>query len=262
MRPPHAGVVLAVVLITSGCLGVFGPSRPPSDERAVDALERSQTAMAEVTSYRTDAEGRVEATDDDESITLTVTGTVTTNVSTQRMNATATVRQHGGPGNRERTQMTYLDGYTAYTECARFGWGRENHSAQRSWLAYTPAGQQLALLNETDVYWRGTEQVDGEETAVITAHPTAEELQSKPSVRESDPTTVDSGTVENATVTVWINTETDRPVKARNEIRISKGGNTATASVTFRFSDYDESTSVTRPRFEEESVRKLGCPGS
>jgi len=218
--------------------------------------------MAEVTSYRTAVDGNVDATSDDEEISLAVTGTVATNASTQRMNATATVRQSSGPGTRDGTQMTYIEGFTAYTECARIGWERENLSTSRPWLTYTPAGQQLALLNRTDVYWRGTERIDGRQTAVIAAQPTTQELQSGPSVRSSDPTEVGDANIENATVTVWLDTETDLPVKARREIQIAQGGNTATASITFRFTDYGEPTTVTRPLFDEDNLWQLGCPGS
>lgn len=260
MRPPLAALLLAAVLVTSGCLG--GPSRPPSDQRALDALNRSQDAMAEVTSYRTTVDGRVEATGNDEEMTLSLTGTVAVNATTQQMNATARVRGERDIARRSGTQQTYVDGYTAYAECARIGWERQNLSEARPWLTYTPVGQQLGVLEETNVYWNGTESVDGTEAAVIVAYPTQEELQAVPNVRSGTATDVADANLDNATLRVWIDTDTGRPLKARRHIRVSGSGTTATATVTLRFTDYDEPTTVTPPELDEETFWKTSCPES
>jgi len=260
MRPPLAALVLVIVLVTSGCLG--GPSRPPSDQRAMDALNRSQDAMADVTSYRTTIDGRVEATGNDEQVTLFVDGTVTVNASTQEMNATGRVREQRGTRAQAETQMTYVTGYTAFSECSRMGWERQNLSQTRAWLTYTPVGQQLGVLNETNVYWNGTETINGTESAVIVAYPTMEELQAIPDVRSRGATDVGDANLDNATLRVWIDTDTGRPLKAQRNIRVSESGNTATATITLRFTDYNEPTSVNRPEFDEESLWQLGCPNS
>lgn len=260
MRPPLAALLLAAMLVTTGCLG--GPSRPPSDQRAMETLNHSQDAMAEVTSYQTTVDGRVDAAGNDEEISLSVTGTVAVNATTQQMNATAGVR--GGrdtPGHSEIRQ-TYLDGYTAYAECARIGWERQNLSESRSWLTYTPAGQQLDVLNRTDVYWNGTEAVDGTEAAVIVAYPTEDELQAGPDIRSGGTPDLSGANLENATLRVWIDTDTGRPLKARRHIRVSGRGNTATATATFRFSGYNDPTTVTPPELDDEALWEAGCPES
>ena len=71
----------------------------------------------------------------------------------------------------------------------------------------------------------------------------------------------DDGNVENATVTVWLDTRTDLPIKARREITAGKGGATATADATYRFTNYDEPTTVTEPEFDGARW-ETGCPGS
>lgn len=260
MRPPLAALLLAAVLVTSGCLG--GPSQPPSDQRAMDALNHSQDAMAEVTSYRTTVDGRVEATGNDEEITLTLAGSAAVNASSRRMNATARVDGDRTGASGSGTQRTYVDGDTAYAECARIGWERQNLSESRSWLTYTPVGQQLGVLNESNVYWNGTESVDGRETAVIVAYPSQEELRAVPSVRNGGATNLGDANLEDATLRVWIETDTGRPVKARRHIRVSESGNTATATVTFRFTDYNEQMPVTVPDLDEETFWNTNCPGS
>ena len=70
MRRSVPVLLLAAVLVTSGCAGVLGPSRAPSDQRAVDAVDRSQAALANVTSYRSSFDGRAEATEDRYDVTF------------------------------------------------------------------------------------------------------------------------------------------------------------------------------------------------
>ncbi|PSP45676.1 hypothetical protein BRC63_01155 [Halobacteriales archaeon QH_10_70_21] len=263
MRQSVPALILVVALVTSGCAGVLGPSRAPSDERAVDAVDRSRVALANVTSYRASFDGRVEATGDGEQVTVTVTGDVVVDVAARKMNATGETEDasHATGPAFDPTQSTYVDGYTASIECSRVGWARQNLSTDHPWTTYTPAGQQLALLNRTNVYWRGTETVDGTETAVVVAYPTEEELGSVPGIEGRGAADFGDANLENATVTVWLDTETDRPVRARREIRASRGGSTATAVSTFRFTDYDEPTTVTKPEFGG-SRWETGCPGS
>lgn len=260
-RAPQSARVVAVVLVVllaSGCLGVFGSSRPPSDQRALDAVDRARDALADVSSYRTGLDGRVTATSGDDDYSADVTGDVSVNVSTRRLNATSRVR---GQSTGESIRRTFVTGDTVYTECSRMGWERRNFSGSTPWVSYTPAGQQLALLNRSNVYWRGTERVAGTETAVVVAHPTTREFESVPDVRETTTAEFGGATVDNATVTVWLDTTTWRPVKAQRHLTVRGGGNRATATVTLRFVDYDEPTRVARPHFDEDAVWTLGCPG-
>ena len=137
MRPALPVLLLAMLLVTAGCLGgVFGPSRPPSDERALD--------------------GRAEATGDDDSPSVDLSGSGAANVTRRRLNATTRARG--------TARSSYVDGHTAYTECARIGWARENLTRSAPWVDYTPLGQQLEVLDRSNVYWRGTRTVDGTET--------------------------------------------------------------------------------------------------
>jgi len=93
------------------------------------------------------------------------------------------------------------------------------------------------------------------------ASPTADEIQSAPRVRSVGSGVTDAN-VQNVTVTVWLDTETDLPVKARREIEVAKGDTTATVTVSYRFTDYDEPTAVTGPNLAEKNSWTSGCPGS
>ena len=61
MRSALPALLLVALLVASGCLGLLGPSRPPSDQRALDAVNRTQAAPDDVDSYRFTLDGYVEA---------------------------------------------------------------------------------------------------------------------------------------------------------------------------------------------------------
>ncbi len=259
MRPPYAALTLAAVLLVSGCLGLGGPSQPPSDQRALDALERAQVALEDVETYRATVDGQVEARSNDNSLTVEFSMDEETNVSTQTSNATVALTGLPGPTNSRTLSVHVLD-YTAYTECARTGWGRTNLSQSQDWVTYTSLGQQLALLNRTNVYWEGAEEVVDAETSVIEAHPTKEQLQNGLAIRGAGATDFEGASVDNATVTLWIDNDTDRPVQARRHIELSGDGTTATATATFRFSEYNEPTPVSVAAVD--NVWETSCPGA
>jgi hypothetical protein len=237
-------LLVAVLLLTSGCLGVFGPDRPPSDERAVEAVDASRSATAAVDGYRFALRGRVESGD---ARSVSVAGAGRVDVRDRRLNATTRTE--------DATRGVYLDNLTRYTECARMGWGRQNLSASTAWLGHTPLGRQLALLEATDVYWNGTE--DG--TVVVTAQPTEAELRADGD-RGVGGAVFGGGNVRDVTTRARFDAETHRLQWVRHRIRVARGGETATAAVTLRF-DYGP-VEVTRPGFDPDAVWQTGCPGS
>jgi hypothetical protein len=255
MRPALPALLLAAMLVTVGCLGVdpFGPSRPPSDERALDAVDRSRAA-ADVDSYRFAVDGRVEATGNGESLSVDLDGSGVVNASRRRMSATSRARG--------TTRSTYVTGDTAYTECPRMGWERENLTRSTPWLDYTPLGRQLALLDRSRVYWHGTGSVDGTDAAVVTARPTERELRAVADARGTGGPDLDDGNVRNVTVTAWIDVGTDRLLRTRTDVRVARRGATATATLTTRFTDYGEPVDVERPPFDRDALWGTGCPGA
>lgn len=256
---PHTLLVVAL-LLTAGCQGLSGSSASPSDHRAVEAVDRAQAEARNVASYRFTVEGQVQIHDKGRTESVEVTGDGIVNVDRQRMNLTVGSRGNSPvvhPGSR----MAYLDGYTLDMECSRMGWARYNLTGSTRWLNFTPLGQQLALLDRTNVYWNGTEVVDGVETSVVTAHPTEQQLRTNQNLPTTGTGTQGGANVQNATVRVWINAETDRIRKVRREIHVRGDGSTAVATITFRFADYNDPTNVTRPSFEESGFEWEGdCP--
>lgn len=253
-------LLVVALLVTAGCQGLYGSSDPSSDRRAVDAVDQAREAALNVTSYRFTIDGQVRIRDNSQTEAVEVTGDGIVDVDRQRANVTVGTRGDTRVGLRD-TRMAYLDGYTLDIECSRLGWARYNLTESTRWLDYTSLGRQLALLDRTNVYWNGTETVDGVETAVVTAHPTEQQLQTNQNLPAGNVGTEGGATFQNATVRVWIDTETDRILKAQREIHVRGDGTTAVATITFHFSEYNEPTNVTRPSFEESGSEWKGdCP--
>lgn len=257
MRPPLAALLLAGLLVAGGCLGFVGESRPPSDRRALDAVDRTRAALADVDSYRVRTDGSAERTADGTRDAITLTGEVTVDASAREMNGTGRVGDTFLPGTGVR--RTYVAGHAAYTECRLTGWGRRELPESRQRIEYTPAGEQLALLNRTSVYWRGTERLDGAETAVVVAHPTERELAAAPRLWALGPRTFGDASLRNATLTLWVHTGTWLPVQVRRETAWRSGGADVTLAATWRFDGYDAPAVVTRPSFDESDVGEHGC---
>lgn len=207
--------------------------------------------MADVSTYRTTIDGRLRATDGDDEIRVTVSGTASSNVTSEEMLATA--RAEGETGR------TYITNRTVYAECRVFGWGRENLTTSGPWWQFTPAGQQLALLNATPAYWHGTRTVDGTETVLVSARPTKEELQDVPGTLPATATELDEVNLKRANVTLWLDAESHRPVQVKRTIVLGRGDTTANARVTMRFEGYGEPTPVTEPEIRPDEIRRLGC---
>ena len=257
MRRSLAVLLLAALIATSGCVGSIGDSRPASDREAQDALNRTRAALEEVTAYRARSEGSAIMRGDGREVSATTTGEVVVNVSSREMNSTGRLDDPSTP--LPGVRRTYVNGYTAVTECRLAGWGQRNLSTSRDWFAYTPIGEQLAVLALTPVYWAGTERLDGTETAVIEAHPTKRELVSGPGLWTMQPDDPDRADLRNATVRLWVSTETWLPRRIDWESTWRAGGARVTLSSTWWFEAYDEPVAISRPSIPASDLREHGC---
>lgn len=255
-------LLVAALLVTAGCQAPFGSSAPPSDDRAVAAVDRAREATGGVTSYRFTVDGEVRIREAGRTESVGIRGSGVVDVANRRANETVVARGDTGPMVRD-TRMAYVEGYTLDVECARLGWARYDLAESTRWVEYTTLGQQLALLDRTTVYWNGTETVDGTEVAVVTARPTEQQLEAARDLPTGGGVTQGGASVRNATVRVLIDADTGRIREVRRELHVGAGEATAVATVTYRFADYDAPTNVTRPGFEESGARwESGCPSA
>jgi len=250
LRATPRAILVVFLVVASGCQGLGGSAESPSDQRAVDAVNQAQAAAGNITSYRVTIEGHVNISDSSRTESVEIIGNGIVNVHQQRANVTVNTRGDTRVGFGH-TRQAYVDGYTLDTECSRMGWARYNLTESNRWLNYTSLGQQLTLLDLTRVYWNGTERVDGVKTAVVTAHPSEQQLQRSWTLPTGNVGAAGGATFQNATVRVWINTETHRIRKVQREIRVRGNGKTAVATITFHFAEYNAPTNITRPTFEQ-----------
>ncbi|WP_199722358.1 hypothetical protein [Haloarcula sp. Atlit-120R] len=251
-------LVLAVCFVSllAGCGTFVGDSPPPSDERAVAAVEEANSTVAAVEAYRFEMDMHVTASDGEQSRTVRVDGEGAVNVSTRRMQATTRTRG--------QTVKSYIDGYRAYQGCQDpwGGYAVENVSRSEPWATATPLHRQLLLFERSNVYWQGNETRDGNRTVLATASPSAETIESLMDRRQAGGMDLNRGSLENATARLWLDPETNRPVQSELDIEISQRGATATATITVQYTDYDEPTSVSIPQGVYKDPYELGCPGA
>ncbi|QHS18377.1 hypothetical protein GWK26_11405 [haloarchaeon 3A1-DGR] len=256
----------------AGCTALpFGDDRPPSDDRALETIDRTAAAASDVETYRFEARMRASATADDRERTATAEGSGAVNVSAERLRATTRVDDGDGPlaagGENEATIETYVDGNTSYRQCRPpwSGWAVESVPESDRWRDATPLSNHLTLLERSRVYWRGDRTVDGNRTVLIEAYPTRETIQSLAERRQTaGETGLADASLENATARLWVDPETDLPVRSRLRLEIARGDATATATLTTTYRGYGEPVSVTIPPAAtvEENQYELGCPGS
>ncbi|MGB9953265.1 hypothetical protein ACOZ4F_12825 [Haloarcula marismortui] len=231
-------------------------SPPPSDERAVAAVEEANRSIASVDAYRFQMDMHVTASDGDQSRTVSVDGDGAVNVSEKRMQATTQMQ--------DQTVTSYVDGYRAYQGCQDpwGGYAVENVSRSEPWATATPLHRQVLLFERSNVYWQGNETRNGNRTVLVTASPSADTIESLMNRRQAGDVALDRGSLENATARLWLDPDTHRPVQSELDIEISQRGATATATITVQYTDYDEPTSVSIPQGVYKDPYELGCPGA
>lgn len=252
MDRPALHLAIAACLVLAGC-SALGPSHT-RQERAVEALAEARDAVNDTATYRYAGDLRVVATADDrtERVSVDLNGTV--DVAERRMHSIS-VREG-------ESYESYLVHRTGYRECGGpIGmdmWGVENVTAD-DWATVTPAARQLALLESGSIYYNGTRTLDGEETVLLVGRPTTEALTKYRERR--DRSLLGAPTVENATVRVWLDPDSHLPVRSAVRFELSKGGNSAGATLEMRFSDYGADLSVDVPVIPDDRTWGTGCPG-
>lgn len=249
-------LVLAALVVLAGC-NAFGGAPPPSDERALEVRNRTAAAIESVQTYRVEQSIAVHAEEDGETIDIRGSGNGSVNRETRRLRMFVSVE-----GNEA---TSYVRGFKVYRACGGH-WGGyvvENLSRSPGWFVHTPLGNQLDLLEETNVYWGGSPTIDGNRTNLIVAYPSKGTLIEFSERRHRDGTELSEANLKNATLKLWVDPETGRPIKSTVKLIIAKGGATATARTTMTYSGYNEPVDIRIPEdvLSDENHRGF-CPGS
>lgn len=243
------GIVVLLVLL-AGCSS--DDPAPPSDDRALTLLNNTQAALDDVDSYRYTLNGQIEADDADDIRRVSIMGEGAVNLTSEQLNATTRIDDHH--------RSTYVDGQTAYVECARpaFGWEEDNRSDRTTWQQNTPLGRTIALLDTTSVYYRGERDLAGESAHVIEGYPTKRDF------RALNPTSqgqLQRGNIQNTTVRLWIDPDTTRPRRIDHRIAVTVQGESGVLKFSFSFSAYNTPIRISVPAEVTEHTWETGCPG-
>jgi len=244
-------LVVLVCVVTAGC-SVLGPE-PTRQERAVAALEDATTAVDTAGTYRFELELRAETTGEGRTETAEGNGSGVVDADARRMRSTA--KRDG------EARTTYVLNRTVYRECADpwGGYGVEELDEDEAWSSQSPLVRQLGLLESGALYYNGTDTVDGTEATLLTGEPTEQALTR---YRDDGQSPVFGGpNVEDIRLRVWLDPETDRPVRTELRFRVTEDGESATARLRTRYSGYGESVTVELPEKARTEARELGCPG-
>lgn len=253
-RPALRALTVSLLLVVSlaGC-SALGDD-PTRDERAVEALEDAQVALDETSTYR--YEGDLSVAADHQRIDGSAFGTV--NLANETMFTNATIDG--------TTLESYLDGDTRREQCPPpwDGWHVESLDEDGDegdpWPDDTPAHSQLSLFEDGDLYWNGTETYDGREAIRLTGSPPADAFDDG----GLSGSRFDFGgpNLEDVRTTLWLDAETGRPLETSVEFEVTNGDERATASVTMRYSAYDEPVAIDVPAVPSDQRYELGCPGT
>lgn len=249
-RPALLPVALLVVVLTAGCLGLGGEP-PVREDRAVDVLESATDRTQQVETYRFDLSLFGETSQDGRLVEASGQGRV--NVTARTLAANTTANGH--------TAAAYIDNDTAYEQCARPGsfWGERRVTAE-NWTAGTPLGRHLVLLSSGDLYYNGTERVDGSELIHLSGRPSLEAIEETSGAGTTD---LPSGAaVDRLTLDAWIDAETHRLRRSRMVISVSRDDRRATVRLRAEFHSYGEPVSVSVPADARDAFFDDGCPES
>lgn len=251
--PPAAlrAIALSTVLVVAlaGCSAIG--DEPTREDRAVEALEDTRDALEDVETYRYEADLAVAA--DRRSIDGSLFGAV--DLADRRLYTNATTDGE--------TLESYVDGRTMKEQCPSpwGGWHVEELEDEAFWPAETPTHAQLALFDTGDLYWNGTETVDGREAVRLSGSPSADALDDG-ATGGGSPFDFGGPNVDETSATLWIDAETDRPLESHVEFTVTDGDESATASITMRYLDYDDAVSIDVPTIPSGDQYELGCPGA
>lgn len=213
------------MVLISGCLGTVQYwTLPPSESQAVDQLENATATAQTAPGYAYSIYGSTEARRGAKSTSVDLTGAGTVDLSHHR----AHIVLEYGDDHRER----YVQEYRVYSYCwpttyvdAEDTWYATELDRTRGWGSYLPVGSVGRLLEGSKVYVRGTAQVNDEAAEKFVVRPNPRNFRSLE--RQMMPSLSDDaegqGTIQNVTITVWVSTNTDRPVQIRVYRRMRKG---------------------------------------
>lgn len=254
MRPPTVALIMSLLLVLSGCLGVFQSA--PSDPGAESVVDEAVDASDAVDTFRFDTRLRAETTGSGDRRARRASATGVVDRADERLRLRTTFE--------ESNRTVYVIGNTTYTECSDQwgGWGKDvQEGLDDDWAAQDPLGRQLMLLAESPVTWVDNESVGGTSAHIVKARPSGRTLRQ---LSDNPRALLDlSGPrIENATLTAWIAVDSSRVLRTELVITVTGEEDEARGTVTTNFTGYGDAVSIALPETARDDAYELGCPQS
>ena len=252
-RRALASVVLALLVLSAGCLGFGG--EPDRTDRAEATLEGVEAAIQDVTTYH--AETELDATAVGPEGALSREATIVGVVNATQKRSKMTMRMAG------QNRTAYIDNRTAYQECeSPWGWANSSIESEEPWIQTTPLGRHVTLLETGDLRVQTTPALTAEGAVALVGTPSTAALEA---YRDDNTQPAIGGTrLENVTVRLVVDNRTHRPLRGSMSFEAAGDGATATVTMATTFSEYDSPIRVSIPASvtEDEFDWTGGCPGS
>lgn len=248
-----SSVVLALLVLSAGCLGIGGG--PERSAAAEDTLADVTAAIQEIDTYRAETDLSATAVSDGE--TLSRSAAITGRVNVTQRRSKTTLRMDGD------NRSVYRDNRTVYRECGGpWGWANESVAVDKAWINETTLARHAELLGSGDLRLRTTEQLTAENAVALVGHPTQEQLQEYRAA-DTQPAIGGAG-IENATIRLVVDNRTHRPRRASMSFETSQDGVSAFVSMQTTFGAYGDPVRISIPAAVTEDATEWsgGCPGS
>lgn len=227
-------VALALLLVTSGCLGAItggGGGDDGDSGRADEIQQQSVAAMQEVDQYRMTME--MAATNGDRSVTVQMDGAFDRDAKQARMDMTL----------RGQDAVVYVDGSTMYVESGG-RWQTRQVPADQTWGSGSSLEQQREMLESADPTLVGNATVDGEAVYVLRMEPSAEQART---LMQSGGQSLGMADIEDVTIEQYVDKDTHRVRKTTIQMTVSQGDQTVSVEGTVTFSGFGDPVDVTVP---------------
>lgn len=101
----------------------------------------------------------------------------------------------------------------------------------------------------------------GQSTHLLEGYPTPSDIRDLTPTRQAARSQLQRATIRNITVQLWIDPETNRPLRSDLRIELTVQDESSVLQFSYRFTAYNPAIDITVPADVYDHTWKTGCPG-